>query len=203
VGVSASQLIRIIAAIGLYIAVLVPVYVLHALFLPVDVVLYSALGDAAVAAALSALLIWRLRWFAPLQGSERLLLLAVWLLGGYAFAVSIPTVIDRSLSFYLLEKLHQRGGGIRAGAIERVITDEFMAEYRVTDARLTEQLASGTIVIDGDCVRLTPKGRRIAEFSSVFRAYLLPKQRLLMGEYSDDLTQPFRRSSERPDYLCP
>lgn len=201
-GVPANQLIRIAVAIGLYIVVLLATYVLHARLFPVDVVLYSALGDAAVAAALCAVAIWRMPWFSLLQATERLLLVLVWLLGGYAFAISIPTVIDRSLSFYILEKLEQRGGGIRADAMERVIATEFMGEYRVTDARLTEQLASGTIEIDDGCVRLTPKGRRIAAFSSYFRAKLLPRERLLMGEYSDDLTQPFRRSSDNPDYLC-
>lgn len=201
-GVPASKLIRIVAAIGLYIVVLLATYVLHARLLPVDVVLYSALGDAAVAAALCSVVICRVSWFSPLQASERLLLVLVWLLGGYAFAISIPTVIDRSLSFYILEKLEQRGGGIRADAMERLIVTEFMSEYRVTDARLTEQLASGTIEIRDGCVRLTPKGRRIAAFSSAFRTHLLPRERLLMGEYSDDLTQPFRRSSDSPDYLC-
>ena len=201
-GVPASKLIRIVAAIGLYIVVLLATYALHARFLPVDVVLYSALGDAVVAAALCAVVIWRMSWFSPLQATERLLLVLVWLLGGYAFAISIPTVIDRSLSFYILEKLEQRGGGIRADAMERLIVTEFMSEYRVTDARLTEQLASGTIEIRDGCVRLTPKGRRIAAFSSYFRANLLPRERLLMGEYSDDLTQPFRRSGDHLDYLC-
>lgn len=201
-GVPASKLIHIVSAIGLYIVVLLATYVLHARLLPVDVVLYSALGDAAVAAALCSVVILRVSWFSPLQASERLLLVLVWLLGGYAFAISIPTVIDRSLSFYILEKLEQRGGGIRADAMGRVITTEFMGEYRVTDARLTEQLASGTIEIRDGCIRLTPKGRRIAAFSSAFRTHLLPRERLLMGEYSDELTQPFRRSSGNPDYQC-
>jgi hypothetical protein len=33
------------------------------------------------------------------------LLTAYWLLAGYAFAISIPTVFDRCLSFYILEKI--------------------------------------------------------------------------------------------------
>lgn len=201
-GLPASQLIRIAGAIALYVLVLLLLYVLHARLLRVDVVLYSALADAVAAAVICALLLWRIRWFAPITASERLLLLMVWLLGGYAFAVSVPTIIDRSLSFYLLEKLAQRGGGIRADAIERVIVTEFMREYRVTDARLTEQLESGTIEVHDGCVRLTAKGYRIVAASSYFRENLLPRQRLLMGDYSDDLTQPFQRSSAEVDYTC-
>ena len=51
-------------------------------------------------------------------------------------------------------------------------------------------------------VKLTPKGERIASMSRFFRLHLLPKKRLLMGEYTDDLTNPFRNSIETPDYLC-
>jgi hypothetical protein len=77
-----------------------------------------------------------------------------------------------------------------------------MVEDRLVDVRVTEQLQSGTISIDGGCVRLTPRGRRIATASSYFRSHFLPRQRLLMGEYSDDLTDPFRHSIRSVDYTC-
>ena len=67
---------------------------------------------------------------------------------------------------------------------------------------LTEQLASGTIVIQNGCVKLTPKGQQLAEASRYFRQHFLPKQRLLMGQYSSDLTDPFRNSAPIEDYKC-
>lgn len=75
------------------------------------------------------------------------MLLAVWLLGGYCFAISMPTVLNRSLSFYLLEKLQQFGGGIRTDLFSDIPTKNCMAEDREGDVRLTEQLESGTISI--------------------------------------------------------
>lgn len=39
----------------------------------------------------------------------------------YGFAISVPTVIDRSLSMYILEKLQQRGGGIQLAAFDTVL----------------------------------------------------------------------------------
>lgn len=188
-------------AIAVFIALLLAVYVVHARFLPVDVVFYSALQDAAAALALTGLLVL-LPAFRVLSRLERAQLLAICALGGYAFAISLPTVLDRSLSFYLLEKLDQRGGGIRADALERVITDEYMAEYRVVDARLTEQLESGTIVIRDGCVVLTPKGRQIVAVSSFTRRHLLPRHRQLMGEYTDALTDPLAGSRGGADYGC-
>ena len=70
------------------------------------------------------------------------------------------------------------------------------------DVRLTEQQQSGTIVVENGCVKLTDRGRELARFSRFFRQHFLPKQRLLMGTYSDALTDPFRNSEAAPDYGC-
>ena len=126
----------------------------------------------------------------------------IWLLIGYSLAISVPTVIDRSLSFYILEKLDQRGGGIRFDAFNDVFTKEYVEEHRLVDVRLTEQLESGTVVINDGCVKLTKKGKQLARFSMMFRHNLLPKHRLLMGNYTADLTNPFRVDIETPNYLC-
>jgi len=83
-----------------------------------------------------------------------------------------------------------------------VFTKEYVKEHRLVDVRLTEQLESGTIRIDDGCVRLTARGERLASLSRSFRKHLLPRQRLLMGQYSDDLTDPFRNSKPAADYGC-
>lgn len=197
-----TKLALAVAATLAYLALLVIAYVVHVRFFTVDVVFYSALFDVAIAVGVGTLALWTLRWFDALSVLEKLQLSAIWLLTGYALAISVPTVIDRSLSFYLLEKLAQRGGGIRQDAFETIIIDEFLDEHRLVDARLTEQLESGTIAIHDGCVSLTAKGRRIAAFSRGFRAHFLPRQRLLMGTYSDELTDPFRRSVAQAPYRC-
>jgi hypothetical protein len=184
-----------------YVVVLLGIHFLHVRFFSVDVVFYAAIGDALLAAVLTGLLLLlpALRRFTV---TEKVLLVAVWLLGGYSFAISVPTVIDRSLSFYILEKLDQRGGGIRQDAFQDVFTKEYMVEHRLVDVRLTEQESSGTIQIANGCVLLTDKGRRVAAMSRFYRQHFLPKQRLLLGMYSDDLTDPFRHSRQDVTYQC-
>lgn len=186
---------------ALYVALLLGIHFLHVRFFSVDVVFYAAIGDAVLAAVLAGLLLLlpALRRFTL---TEKVLLVLVWLLGGYAFAISVPTVIDRSLSFYILEKLDQRGGGIRQDAFQDVFTKEYMVEHRLVDVRLTEQESSGTIHIENGCVLLTDKGRRVAGMSRFYRQHFLPKQRLLLGKYSDDLTDPFRHSRQDVTYQC-
>jgi signal transduction histidine kinase len=170
----------ILLSIG-FVVVLAAIYLVHAWYFPVGVIFYSALLDAGIAAAVALLGAFVLRRHLALSGFELGLLVVIWLLAGYAFAISGPTVLDRSLSFYILEKLQQRGGGIRTDAMERVFVDEYMPEFRLIDVRLTEQALSGTISIHDGCVRLTRRGDLLATVSHFIRTHLLPRHRLLRG----------------------
>lgn len=178
------------------------IYYVHVRFFKVDVVLYSAALDAALAAGAMTLLLFVRREFRIFSSYEKAQLGAIWLLAGCLVALGLPTVIDRSLSFYILEKLQQRGGGIAQARFEELFTKEYVKEHRLVDVRLTEQQVSGTIVIENGCVKLTDRGRRLAEFSRFFRTHLLPKHRLLAGAYTDDLTDPFRHSEAEVSYRC-
>jgi hypothetical protein len=193
---------KALGATALFAVVLLAVYYAHIRFARVNVVLYAAMLDAVVAAVLVAVLVHWMPAFRVFTGLEQALLVAVWLLLGYAYAITVPTIIDRSLSFYILEKLQQRGGGIRRADFEKVFTQEYVKEHRLVDIRLTEQLQSGTIRIENGCVKLTERGEELATFSRFFRQHFLPRERLIAGQYTDDLTDPFRHSAPAPDYLC-
>ena len=194
--------LKLLGATALFGLLLLVVYVVHVRYVPVNVVFYSAILDDVLATGLTLLLLAALGWLRSFSRFEIAQMVCIWLLLGYSFAISVPTVIDRSLSFYILEKLQQRGGGIKLDAFDQVFTQEYVKEHRLVDVRLTEQQQSGTIVIRNGCVLLTDWGQTIATTSRYFRNHFLPKQRLLMGEYSDDLTDPFRNSVKRVDYQC-
>jgi len=174
-------------------------YLIHINFFQVDVVFYAAIVDGVIASFLMLIVLILLKVF---KAFEKFLLICIFLLIGYSIAISVPTVIDRSLSFYILEKIQQRGGGIKLDSFEEVFTKEYVKEHRLVDVRLTEQIQSGTITIENGCVKITEKGKNITQFSRYFRIHFLPKKRLLMGQYSDDLTDPFRNSLPSPNYQC-
>jgi hypothetical protein len=196
------KLLKALLASGLFLTIYALIYLCHIHFFTVDVVFYAALLDAVIAVIISALIFIFGRRFRNFSRFEKSQLVLIWVLMGYAIAISGPTVIDRSLSFYLLEKLQQRGGGIQQSRFNDIFTGEYIREHRLIDVRLTEQLQSGTIIIKNDCVLLTPKGDMLARFGRFFRGNLLPKKRLLMGSYTDQLTDPFRRSDAQVDYTC-
>lgn len=196
------KIIRSLTASAVFLLILFIVYYVHINYLKVDVVFYAAIFDGVLASIISAAILFSLTFFRPLGNYEKFQLIIIWIITGYAFAISGPTVIDRSLSFYILEKIQQRGGGIRQDAFEQVFTHEYVREHRLVDVRLTEQLESGTILIEDGCVRLTKKGDRLANFSRYFRQHFLPKKRLLLNQYTDALIDPFLGSDVIPDYLC-
>ena len=201
-GTFLNKLMAVIMVYILFAILLCGVYLIHSYFFTVEVVLYDTILDVLIASGAVALFLFTLRVLSLFTGFEKTLIIFTCILSGYAFAITIPTVIDRSLSMYILEKIQQRGGGILQDKIEDVFTKEYLFEHRLMDVRLTEQLESGTIVIEGGCVKLTGWGDAVASFGVFFRQNLLPKKRLLMGEYTDDLTNPFRNSIDVNDYKC-
>lgn len=193
-----------ILAIGLaaYVLTAVVVYFLYIQAFKINVVFYSALYSALIAVVIFSIGVWLLPVFSIFVRFEKINMIFTAILVGYILAISLPTVIDRSLSFYILEKLQQRGGGIQLDKFSYIFTDEYVREHKLVDVRLTEQEESGTIVIRDGCVHLTERGYALANFSRFFRSNFLPEQRLLRGEYTDALIDPFKRSDLNPDYLC-
>jgi hypothetical protein len=196
------KLFRSTVFVFVYVITLLAMYCIHAQYFFVNVVFYSAIFDALLAAILLLPILTATRYFDVLGSLEKGQIFVICILSGYIFAISVPTVIDRSLSFYILEKLEQRGGGIRQDRFAEVFSREYMEEYRLVDVRLTEQAESGTIKIENGCVKLTPRGQKLAAISGYFRQHFLPKHRLLMGSYTDDLVDPLRRSGAGGDYRC-
>jgi hypothetical protein len=194
--------LRSVEASAIFVFLLALIYGLHMRFLNVDVVFFASMADGVLAALITAGCLLVFKRFSLLNTLEKWQLLIIWMLLGYGFAISIPTVIDRSLSFYILEKIEQRGGGIQQARFADVFTKEYLKEHRLVDVRLTEQLASGTIEIRDGCVKITPKGQQLASMSRYFRQHFLPKNRLLMGHYSDDLINPLKNGDATPDYTC-
>jgi hypothetical protein len=196
------KILNVLIVLIVYFILLCTIYFLHIRYFHVDVVFYSAIFDVLLAGVFIMFIFGFSNMFIVFNNFEKIQLIAICLLLGYSLAISVPTVIDRSLSFYILEKINQRGGGIQQSRFEEIFTKEYVKEHRLVDVRLTEQQKSGTVKIENGCVKLTKSGETLAAFSRFFRQNMLPKQRLIMGSYSDVLTDPFRDSEKDFDYKC-
>jgi len=193
---------RIVAAAALFLIIFGAIHYVHFRFMLVNVVLFSAVLDGLLATLITCVILFTNRFFSTVQVSEKILLSVIFLLTCYTLALSIPAVIDRSLSFYILEKLQQRGGGIMLDRMPEVFTQEYMQEHHLVDIRMTEQMEAGTVVVRDGCVLLTPWGNSMATASRFYRLHFLPTRRLLMGAYSAALVDPFQGDQGGKDYTC-
>jgi len=182
------KFLQLLKLIFLFFILLISINYLHFNFYEVNVVLFSSILDVFIAVLITILIVKKVKFFrVNFSNFEIFQSLVIIVLLGYAFAITIPTIIDRSLSFYILEKIQERGGGMKINSFENLFKSEYMVDHRLVDIRLTEQLESGSIIVNKDCVKLTEKGQSLVIFSQFYRKYFLPKNRLLMGEYSDYL----------------
>ncbi len=197
-----SKLKTFFLAIFLYLFTYALIYLVHINFFRVNVIFYSALLDSFIALIIFLVCFVSTRVFKKFSNSESCMLFLILLLVGYSFSISLPTVIDRSLSFYFLEKIKQHDGAINRNAMSEIFINDYMIEYKLVEMRLTEQLRSGTIEMLDDCIVLTKRGYLVTKFSSFFRRNFLANKRLILDEYSDQLTDPLQNSLVNTQYLC-
>jgi len=197
-----NKFILLTLSIFIYLVILLAIYLVHINFFEVQVILYSALLDSLVALIIFALIGLSLKNKINLNFFESILIILFLSLIGYSLSISLPTVIDRSLSFYFLEKIKQHNGAIEKASMRDIFTNDYVDEYKLVEIRITEQLESGTIQLDGSCISLTKRGYLIVKFSNFFRKNLLANKRLILDEYSNHLTDPLGNSSVNIEYLC-
>jgi hypothetical protein len=194
--------IKTVVIIFQFIALYLVAYYIHIKYFKVDVVLYSVIIDGILAILAMMIVLYFSNYCKIYNSLEKFLLIVIMALSTITFSISIPTVIDRSLSFYILEKISQHGGSVRLSSMENIFINDYVKEHRLIDIRITEQIESKTIVVKDDCVYLTDFGKKLSIFSRFFRKNLLPKKRLIRGEYTDDLIDPFRSGKGDYDYQC-
>jgi len=197
-----NKILLFLLASSIYIILFLLVYLVHIHFFGIDVIFYASILDALIALILFLIVFFYSRCFKTYNYFETFTVSCILLLLGYSFSISVPTVIDRSLSFYYLEKIRQHDGAIKMSSMHEIFTRDYVDEYKVVEMRLTEQLSSGTILVQGDCIVLTRRGYLLTSFSDFFRRNLLANKRLILDKYSDQLTDPLRDSKSNPDYLC-
>lgn len=176
---------------------------LHFQYITVSVILYACIWDAIIATVLVvSLYVYFRKGSTPLLVTEIALTALASNLFILLYSVMGPTVIDRSLSLYIVNKIDHRGGQVSEASMDEIFVEEYLPEFRLVDVRMTEQVTSGTVRIENGCVFLTPKGKMLSRFVSWYRGNFLPQKRNLMGEVTDQLTDPFANARKIVDTDC-
>jgi hypothetical protein len=196
-----NRLSTIALVLALLPATFLVVNFLHFEHLPVRVLLYACVLDAIAATAITGLIVFVLLR-RSMDRTDATLSFALANALVLIYAIMGPTVVDRSLSLYIVEKVDQHGGEVAAAAMDDIFIEEYLPEFRVVEVRITEQLQSGTLVMDGDCLRLTERGEAVAGFVRWYRRMLLPRRRVLLEEETDALRRPFDNSPPPIEVAC-
>ncbi len=81
------------------------------------------------------------------------------LLGLALYAVLVPTMVDRSLSVYMLVYLQESAQGF----LSKEDLKKMLINDSILDKRIQEHLRAGAIEIDGDKIKITEKGRIVSK----------------------------------------
>ena len=142
-----NKFLIFLLAISFYSFLFSLTYIVHIHFFRVNVIFYASLLDSLIA-LIFFLIIFLSSAMSKIYNYFELFAISCLLLFlGYSFSITVPTVIDRSLSFYYLEKIRQHDGAISKNSMRDIFTSDFVDEYKVVEMRLTEQLSSGTIIM--------------------------------------------------------
>jgi hypothetical protein len=143
-------------------------------FLMFSVTLYGSIFGSFVAALISLLILGKLKFFRIFSSFEKYLIISIFLLVGYSYSITIPTIIDRSLTIYMLGELKNSPSGIEKAKLEQDLTDSYIRDYQLIPTRILEQIVSGTITVENNCIKLTRTGMYIAEISQFYKNLFLP-----------------------------
>lgn len=153
------------------------IYPIQHFLLPFAVQTNALLIDLTIEMVLSALIAFSLittirrRSFRPVT---QIFWLGFTLSIGMLYLLLIPTVLDRSLSVYMLSQL-QPATPISTIALASNVQGNYFSDYDVISTRLIEQSVSGNISVDGDNIEITSRGERIVALTENYRTLLASK----------------------------
>jgi hypothetical protein len=133
-----------------------------------DVVLYNGVGNACLALAALAFVVFAGRKQRSLD--TKLLVIST---GGLAVLLVLvlgPVAIDRSLSLYLLNQIDRHDGAVTQGEVDKMIGETYPIDMKVRDQRVVEQINTGNLqrLPDGR-LTLTERGRAVMRFTKFIR----------------------------------
>lgn len=169
------------ALVAVFFGAFLVLYIVLRQLAPGTIVFYSGLRTIAYSLLLNLVLVAGLRAF--LRGrfpavaalvNTKLVFPAVvaYLLVSYSFVITIPALLDRSISIFIIATVAQSGpGGADVESIQRRFLAGYVGGTSTVEKRLEEQLASGDMTEDGGIYRITDRGRFVYS-TNVFLARL-------------------------------
>ena len=178
---SKSYLIRFIFLLALCQFFFLCAYVIARQVDPDPIVFYSGIRVVVWSALGFFGLFWLLSRFSPrvsdwFEVQLTVPVAVIYLLSGYSFVITIPSLLDRSISIYMIAAVARSG---EQGLSKAELQDGFLRNYvdgtTVVEKRLHEQIVSGHISERQGRFQITGKGQFVYQLNSTLaRLFNIP-----------------------------
>ena len=102
-------------------------------------------------------------------------------LGSYAFMITVPALLDRSISIHLIGALNASPAGLSEAQLQARFLSGYVDGTSQVDKRIDEQLREGNIEFRNGRFRLTAKGQLVAKINIVLAELLSIDPRYVRG----------------------
>ena len=158
---------RLVALVATSFAAFLALYVAIRAYAPDPIVFYQGLSVVAASSVALRAVGWAISRTVPpaAQWVGHTVLvpaIAIHALLGYAFVITIPSLLDRSISIYVIAAVAQSGErGLTREELQAGFLRDYVSGTATIDKRLAEQLASGHVADSGGRLRTTERGERV------------------------------------------
>ena len=145
-------------------------------FLPDGLSSGVILYDKFLSAMLALATIWVFYIRKRFVRSAQVILIILFASVSLNFILLGPVAMQRSLSLYLLQKISAQGGVATKDEMIYAISVQYPAEMDVYQQRLTEQIVSGNIILEGNEIKLTNSGRAVLWISKIINRLFVSRE---------------------------
>lgn len=110
----------------------------------------------------------------------------------YAFHITVPTIIDRSISLYILSRMDGKSSGVNVGELQESFLNGYVSKNNAVCRRLDEQIVSGNIRFENGKYFITDNGERVINILRVVARLVHRSEYYVTESMSDSLLYKYK-----------
>ena len=159
-------LLTIVGIQGSFLMIFLVFFTLFRWRFQTSIIFYSGLNMIFCVGLMIVTLIYHYRKKIKLNLNEALLHLMLFCFISYSFIITIPTLLDRSISLLFITAISESGdSGVTREELQNIFWIYYVDGYSVVDKRIEEQLQGNNIIQKQNRFFITKKGNMIYKFN--------------------------------------
>ena len=159
----------------IYFANFITIFIIHRNICPEKIIFYSGIIDILLSLTLNIGLtfaISKIKYFIRKINLDHKIIVSnlfAFIFVSYSFVITIPSLLDRSISIFLITAVAESGSkGISDDSLQHLFLDKFVNKKTAINKRLDEQVLSNHFIMDDETYYITKKGHFIYLINQIF-----------------------------------